>query len=595
MKKYGKEEREKNINLKVGGMALFNGLMLRNNKREAVVEFYDDEIFVHVNKIDNDMNSKKFDIKRLPIIRGILGLIYTISSSVPYIMSSAQNFIHGIAVKKKDKSIEENIEIDTFEIACGYVIAITIILSVFTLIPNLIATFFPWNLQNIVQCIIQLGIIALYLTTMAKASILKVLFEYHGSEHKVVNAYENLELKDITLENVKKESRFHIRCGGNFVVYLFLMILITTLIIPPYNILFKSLIQIVLLPVFVGLAYEIIMVSDKLPGFLKYLAYPAMAIQYITTKEPTDEKIQLAIYALFACINENKPKTIKTYLNEYFTNIDDYVLDDAMRIIASVKNINKDKLFIECDTILLSYDEQIKIDRMLNKMYSENIPLQYILGKQPFYNEEYIVTSDVLIPRADSEILVDSAIKYINKYNLKLAIDMCTGSGCIGISIAKNSNISQMFLCDISTKALAITIKNMNLNGVYGLNNEKKVFCIKSDMFEIFLNKDTKYDIIVSNPPYIPTHTISTLSKQVQNQPFIALDGGINGIYYYDIIYKQAIQILKNDGYILVEIGFDELDKVKNIVSRYREYEIVECVKDLGGNDRVIICRFHQM
>jgi release factor-specific protein-(glutamine-N5) methyltransferase len=575
---------KKNYKNKVGGMALFNGLLLRNEKRESITQIINDDIIIDINEINKNEGEKSF-FKNLPLIRGVYNIIKTISSSAPYVISSAKKILNEI-------SKEEDVKIDKVTLTFGYIISITLILSFFTAIPNVISAFFDINIQNLVQCIIQSLIFIIYLIILNKLNILKEIFKYHGAEHKVVNAYENLEKKDITLENVKKESRFHKRCGGNFVVYFFIAIIITTLVIPSSNLFIKSILQLLLMPLLIGISYELLMLMSKLPKAFSFLSYPAMAIQFITTKEPDDNQIKLAIYGLFGCVNESNKMSVKNYLDDYIQKNEnlDYELNDMLKVVAFVTGIDKENVFLKINDEVLEYNTQIKLDKLLDDMYIKNIPLQYILGKQPFYNEQYIVTKDVLIPRADSEILVEKATEYIDKYGLKTMIDLCSGSGCIGISCAKNSTINKVFLTDISMKALDVSKKNILLN-----NADDKVLALLSNLLEIYMQNDNKYDIIVSNPPYIPSDDIKGLSKQVQNEPHIALDGGKNGLDIYGKIFKQAKNVLKPQGFLLIEIGYNQLNDITKLITKHFEYEILESVKDLGGNDRVIICRFLRM
>ena len=569
---------------KVGGMALFNGLMLRNKKREAIGKVDDNKnIYVEINDINKIIDEDKFTIYDVPIIRGIISMKNMIVSSVPYVLKSSQDVLN--------KTSKERIDIGKFELVSAYLIAITVILVLFAAIPNFISNFLAVNIRNLSQAIIQTSAFIIYLLLLAKVDSLKTLFEYHGAEHKVANAYEKLEKRDITIENVKKQSRFHARCGGNFVVYLFFLILFITFIIPSNNLIFKTILQVMLLPFLAGFSYELVMYTEYLPNFLKFLAYPAMSIQLITTKEPSDDKIELAIYTLFGCINGENQVSISKFVKDYLlynkSIKKDFNIKEALNIFSSIKNIDVNDIFINMDGIMLDYNEQIKTNMMLNKLYKDNIPMAYIIGKVNFYNEQYIVNQDVLIPRVDSEILVEKAIEYINNENLNTMLDMCTGSGCIGISITKNSKIKYTTLIDVSKEALEITNKNIILNKV-----DKKCSTLHSDLFSNLNNSNIKYDIIVSNPPYIPTKDINGLDASVKKEPTIALDGGKDGMDFYRKILKQALNHLNNNAVLIFEIGYDELEKFKEIINRYPEYKVVESLKDFGGNDRVVVCRF---
>lgn len=259
--------------------------------------------------------------------------------------------------------------------------------------------------------------------------------------------------------------------------------------------------------------------------------------------------------------------------------------DIVYKLTAYITQNNENEIKLNKRTLSLTKKQLELLDDYIIKVVEEKYPIQYIIGKVAIFNENYIVTPDVLIPRQDTEILIFESIQCIIENNLNTLLDLCTGSGVVGISIAKNSNISKCLLSDISTLALDIASKNINLN------NAKKCSLVQSDLFD---NICQKFDIIVSNPPYIKDGELYKLSKYLQKEPLIALLGGENGIKYYDIIYKQALKHLNNNGYILVEIGYDQADDVLNIISRYKQYFDVKIIKDLNGKDRVIKCRFRK-
>lgn len=214
----------------------------------------------------------------------------------------------------------------------------------------------------------------------------------------------------------------------------------------------------------------------------------------------------------------------------------------------------------------------------------EGKPIQYITHHQEFMGLDFYVDENVLIPQPDTEILVEETIHMINRKNENIRIlDLCTGSGAIAISIenyARDRNIIKIYASDISAEALEIARKNAILN-----NEETNIRFIKSNMFE---NINDKFDIILSNPPYIETQTIANLSKEVQNEPHIALDGGADGLDFYRIIAKEAKKHLNRNGWILLEIGYNQKESVSNLLQE-EKYENITCIKDLNGNDRVIM------
>ena len=212
----------------------------------------------------------------------------------------------------------------------------------------------------------------------------------------------------------------------------------------------------------------------------------------------------------------------------------------------------------------------------------KHIPIQYIIKKQEFMKMDFYVDENVLIPQPDTEIVVEEAIDIINRNKLSKVLDMCTGSGILAISIAKYTDASKITAVDISEKALEVAEKNAISNDV-----NTKIKFIKSDMFK---NISEKFDLIISNPPYIRTDVIKTLSEEVKNEPILALDGGIKGLDFYNIIADNAKKYLNENGYLVLEIGYDQKTEVVNLLEA-QEYSEIRVIKDMGGNDRVIVCK----
>ena len=215
------------------------------------------------------------------------------------------------------------------------------------------------------------------------------------------------------------------------------------------------------------------------------------------------------------------------------------------------------------------------------KKISTGIPIQYITNNQEFMNLNFYVDENVLIPQPDTETLVEEVI---NEYKEKKCeiLDLCTGSGAIAISLAKYINESNIVASDISMKALQIAKLNAEKNLV-----RKKIEFIESDMFNKIYKDD--FDIIVSNPPYIKTKVIEELDKQVKNEPYIALDGGADGLKFYKIIIENAYKYIKNEGKVFLEIGYGQKNELINLFKENNHYENIYSKKDLGGNDRIIV------
>ncbi len=239
---------------------------------------------------------------------------------------------------------------------------------------------------------------------------------------------------------------------------------------------------------------------------------------------------------------------------------------------------------------LMIYDNK-EIENNERDKYIKNVkrlilgePLQYITGKQEFMKLNFLVTKDVLIPRADTEILVENVIKLAENIPNPVILDLCTGSGAIAVSLAKYIRNVHICAVDISSKALQIAKKNAELNGV-----KNNIEFVESNLFDKI--KDKKFDIIVSNPPYIETNTIKTLPKDVQNEPKIALDGGKDGLDFYRKISENGYKFLNRQGYLCLEIGYNQRIKVKEILEKQKRYININCLKDLCENDRVIVAQ----
>lgn len=215
---------------------------------------------------------------------------------------------------------------------------------------------------------------------------------------------------------------------------------------------------------------------------------------------------------------------------------------------------------------------------------SKGVPLQHITHLQEFMKMDFYVNENVLIPRPDTEILVEEIIKIASKFEKTKILDLCTGSGAIGISIAKYVKNTKVYAIDISEKALEVAKINAKNIGV-----EERIEFIKSDLFSNI--QKMKFDIIVSNPPYIKKGDIRYLSEEVQKEPKLALEGGIDGLEFYRKITKQAIEYLKLGSYLCLEIGYDQKIDVIEIIENENKYVDTYSKKDLYGNDRIIITR----
>ena len=244
--------------------------------------------------------------------------------------------------------------------------------------------------------------------------------------------------------------------------------------------------------------------------------------------------------------------------------------------------LNKPRQYILVyDNQILTLRQEVDYFKAIKKLI-KGIPLQHITNMQEFMKMNFYVDENVLIPRQDTEVLVEEVIKIAQKTNAKNILDMCTGSGAIAVSLAKYIKNSHITAVDISAKALNIAKKNARNNLV-----ENQITFVSSNLFENLAGQ--KYDIIVSNPPYIRKSLIKSLDDEVQKEPIIALDGGEDGLDFYRKIVKHGHEFLKYNGYLCLEIGYDQKIDVIELIENENNYVDTYCKKDLFENDRVIV------
>ncbi|MBV7272354.1 peptide chain release factor N(5)-glutamine methyltransferase [Clostridiaceae bacterium UIB06] len=260
--------------------------------------------------------------------------------------------------------------------------------------------------------------------------------------------------------------------------------------------------------------------------------------------------------------------------------IESYALDCDLLL---GKVIKKDRLFLLLNREYELNNSEIDEFYRLISLRKNKMPIKYMLGECEFMGLSFYVKEGVLIPRPDTETLVECAIEEIKKNNFIHVCDVCCGSGIIGLTIAKlmdNVNIKSSDISDIACEVTKENIKRLNLS--------EKVEVIKSDLLDKFIKNQDKFDVVVSNPPYIRKEVIGTLMEDVKNfEPYEALCGGDDGLDFYRKITCQSLKVLNKGGVLLFEIGYDQMEDVSNILKEYG-FSKIECIKDLAEKDRVI-------
>lgn len=258
---------------------------------------------------------------------------------------------------------------------------------------------------------------------------------------------------------------------------------------------------------------------------------------------------------------------------------------DARLLLEYACKTDRNTLFLNGDMEVS--EEQVQIYFELIEKRGKHIPLQHLTGEQDFMGLTFKVNKNVLIPRQDTECLVEIVLKHLHD-GMKI-LDMCTGSGCILISLLHYSNDCVGVGVDLSEAALKVAAHNAAVLGSNGITDAKDITFLQSNLFE---KVDGKFDIIVSNPPYIKTEVIKTLMPEVKDfEPMMALDGTEDGLYFYRRIIADAKNHLTRGGQLFFEIGYDQGEEVSDLM-RENGYVDVEVAKDLAGLDRVVYGTF---
>lgn len=580
----------------IGGQAVLEGVMMRGRCGVATaVRDSDGVIRIEAERITPP--EKKSIFVRLPIIRGIVNFFSSLVTGTKILMRSAE--VYGgddDEPSKFEKWLAKTFKIDVmdvvlfFGVALGLVFSIALFFILPTFLGGLIGKAAP-NMPPIVKNLIEGGIrILIFVGYILFTSLLKDIkrtYMYHGAEHKTITCYE--KGLDLTVENVKKCRRVHDRCGTTFMFFvMFVSILVYSVfgaIFPVLNenVGFKMLSRIVLLPLIAGLSYELLKLLAKTDSPLVLpLKAPGLLLQMLTTKEPDEQMMEVAIAAFekvlkmdedpnepvckFVCpekvsvVTENLKKKFRS------SSVDE---TDAEWIVSIVTGIKRSEL---------GGDSRVKsshIDK-IDELAAERIkgkPLSYVLGNADFYGYEIKVDERVLIPRPETEELVSEVLKVVK--NTDKVLDLCTGSGAIALVINKKSGAS-VTATDISEAALEVAKENFKQFDA----------AVETRLIDLYGDLSEKFDIIVSNPPYIKTEEIDTLDKEVKDyEPRIALDGGEDGLDFYRRICEGAKQRLNEHGKLFLEAGYGEAEEIKKMLENDFNVEII---KDISGIDRII-------
>ncbi len=547
---------------------------------------------------------------KIPFVRGIVNMVASLVRGTRTLMRSAAVYGEEEESGRFEKWLAEKFRINLMTVVSTISVFLGVILAValFMVLPNLgvsgLKGLFPslsgsaW--EYVLLGVFKLVIFFAYLGLILILKDIRRLYMYHGAEHKTITCYESG--LPLTTENVMKCSRLHARCGTSF---LFIVLAINILVISLVNwgigvhriengaleFLAKLGIELVLLPVIAGVSYEALKLVAKFNGKISLIfKAPGFLIQKVfTTREPDESMAEVAIAAFEKVLAmDADPEMPET---EFITaGILSQKLAETKKLFAENGIDESDAEWIYSLTLGIPRSE-LSQERIVSPAESKKIasivaerltgrPLWYIIGDVDFCGCKIKVDERVLIPRPETEELAEIAIKAVEEGDKVL--DMCTGSGCLAIAIAKGcagKNIS-VTAADVSDAALMLAKENANLNSAV-------VHFVQTDLFE---NIRGRFNLIVCNPPYIRTEEVAALAREVKDfEPRIALDGGEDGLDFYRRLAKDINRYVARGGMLILEVGEDQAADVLRIFEK-RDYAIV--VKDLEGKDRFLKIAF---
>ena len=283
---------------------------------------------------------------------------------------------------------------------------------------------------------------------------------------------------------------------------------------------------------------------------------------------------------MWICLSGKKEKKFMKLKDWLKINRKTFKECDLRFLIKDVLSLNR-SLIQEEDTCLKG--EEIERLKEIKEAYIRGVPLAYILGKEDFFGREFKVNRSVLIPRKETELIAEKAIDIINKNHLKNILDLCSGSGNLGLTIKKEIKEDLLVVSsDISWKSLLTAKSNREF-----YNEDVKL--VNADLLDAF--KGGSFDLIVSNPPYVESENIK---GPLLFEPRLALEAGADGLYFINKILKQAPCYLKDKGYLIIEIGYKHKKKVEEFINNAAFYEQKEWIKDYSGIFRGVVCRLNK-
>ena len=587
----------------IGGQAVLEGVMMKGRTSMATaVRTESGEITVEAKRIKDA--SKRGVFFRLPFVRGVVNLVTQLFMGVGVLMRSAEVFGDYAEPTKFDKWVGEKFKINPMHIltAVSLVLGLALAVGLFVFLPNFLTGLIfeiPGTndhpaLLSLCEAAIMLVIFIGYILSITLMKDIRRVFMYHGAEHKVISCYEHG--LDLTVENARKMRTEHSRCGTTFIFFVVAVSIIVFALVnwlldalgwtnfsSVVNALVRLAVKLLFLPVVAGISYEILKFLARSDCLLfRVLRAPGMLMQKLTTKQPTDDMLEVSLTAFKKVLEMDADETVPESAFEFTVSVKT-VRERLKEIAPSADESDIDWILVEVTgkqrselAMLKSVTkEQFEAARAIAEKMKDGAPLQYALGSTEFFGIRLGVNPAVLIPRPETEELAEKVIEEVRSRGGGRVLDLCTGSGAIAIAVAKNSP-AEVTATDVSEAACTVARAN-----AAGAGASVKV--LAGDMFAPVAEE--KFDVIVSNPPYIPHGDIAGLQDKVKKfEPLAALDGGEDGLDFYRTIAREGAERLTEGGVIFLEFGEGQADAVKELFAAFD----TEVYRDMQGKERML-------
>ncbi len=592
----------------IGGQAVLEGVMMRGKTAYATA-VRDPEGNIQVESRRLNLSRGMRIVSKIPLVRGVVSFVSSLVTGSKILMRSAEVYGDEGEPSRFEKWCESKLHINVMAAVSfiatllGIVLAVGLFIVLPILLADLLVSSGTWLVKysvgyNLIQGCIRLIIFILYIVAITAMKDIRRVFMYHGAEHKTITCFE--KGMELTPENAKTCSRIHDRCGTTF---LFLVMAVSIVVFSVVNwvcdeylnffrfgsvvnFLIQFGIKILFLPLVAGISYEVLKLLAKTQSkILLPIKAPGFALQKLTTREPSEDMLEVAI-AAFKKVYEmdadekvgetdfTVSKTVKKYTEELKVLFAENGIDesDAEWLVSVKTGIARSELAAS-DKILVPSRV-----RGLDKIAGERLtgrPLWYILGDTEFYGYKIKVDERVLIPRPETELMTEQVLRTAEQGDKVL--DLCTGSGCIAIALAKKGAEKELTVTasDISADALALAQENAKRNGA-------DIKFIESDLLE---GVRGKFNIIVCNPPYIKSGDMAGLQKEVQFEPKGALDGGEDGLDFYRRLAKEAPRHLVKGGTLFMECG---IGQAQEIVKLFKKFDYTMVSRDYNDVERFV-------